>query len=218
MVPIFLSKYYEEDTLIGQKLMSPNEELRKCCQWQQQWKPGRTQTKLSHIIPHCLPAWACQLSLGIQSTCSCTPSDAGHWLEGTQQSGFYGGDPQQYQWSVQSQRKCLQPEGNYSKELKEALSVLMLCPPVFKFTPGSSTLLGCPRCTVIYRSDCRYLPYSIHFSEFMPFSSQENGQNMKILEVHHFRTTQKWLPTVNRCTKHYTERASLQQLTSLPMQ
>ena len=103
-------------------------------------------------------------------------------------------------------------------ELKEALSVLMLCPPVFKFTAGSSTLLGCPRCTVIYRSDCRYLPYSIHFSEFMPFSSQENGQNMKILEVHHFCTTQKWLPTVNRCTKHYTERASLQQLTSLPMQ
>ena len=48
---------------------------------------------------------------------------------------------------------------------KEVLSVLMLCAPVFIFTSGSSALLGHPRCG--YRSDCRYLPYSIHFSEFM---------------------------------------------------
>ena len=31
-------------------------------------------------------------------------------------------------------------------QTKEALSVLMLCTPVFIFTSGSSALLGCPRC------------------------------------------------------------------------
>ena len=41
--------------------------------------------------------------------------------------------------------------------LQEALSVLMLC-----------TL-------VVYGSDCRYLPYSIYFSEFMPISPWENS-------------------------------------------
>ena len=51
---------------------------------------------------------------------------------------------------------------------KEVLSVLMLCTPVFIFTSGSSALLGRPRC--VYRSDCRYLPCSIHFSEFIPIS------------------------------------------------
>ena len=30
--------------------------------------------------------------------------------------------------------------------VKETLSVLMLCAPVFIFTSGSSALLGCPRC------------------------------------------------------------------------
>ena len=42
------------------------------------------------------------------------------------------------------------------------ISVLMLYAPVFIFTSGSSAHV------VIYRSDCRYLPHSIHFSEFMP--------------------------------------------------
>ena len=49
--------------------------------------------------------------------------------------------------------------------IKEVLSVLMLCAPV------------------VYRSDCRYLPYSIHFSEFMSISLRENGQNTKILKM-----------------------------------
>ena len=37
--------------------------------------------------------------------------------------------------------------------VKEPLSVLVHCAPVFIFTSGSSALLG------VYRSDCRYLPY-----------------------------------------------------------
>ena len=41
----------------------------------------------------------------------------------------------------------------------------MLCTPVFIFTSVSSALYGAH--VVVYRSDCRYLPYSIHFSEFM---------------------------------------------------
>ena len=55
------------------------------------------------------------------------------------------------------------PLGN----LREALSLFILCAPVFIFTPVSSALLGTH--VVVYRSCCRYLPYSIHFSEFMPF-------------------------------------------------
>ena len=39
----------------------------------------------------------------------------------------------------------------------------MLRAPVFKFTSGSSALLGHPA----RLSDCCYLPYSIHISEFM---------------------------------------------------
>ena len=32
------------------------------------------------------------------------------------------------------------------QKIKEALSVLILCAPVFIFTSGSSALLGCPHC------------------------------------------------------------------------
>ena len=46
--------------------------------------------------------------------------------------------------------------------VKEALPVLMFCAPLFIYLH----LLGHP-CWVC-RSDCRYLPYSIHFSELMP--------------------------------------------------
>ena len=42
----------------------------------------------------------------------------------------------------------------------------MLCMPVFIYTSGSSALLGAH--VVVYQSDCQYLPYSIHGSEFMP--------------------------------------------------
>ena len=58
-----------------------------------------------------------------------------------------------------------------------------------------------------------YLPYSIHFSEFMPleFFSRENGQNMKILKVRHFRMIGNWPPTVTTVDVQSinTERASL---------
>ena len=40
---------------------------------------------------------------------------------------------------------------------------------------------------MVYRSDCRYLPYSIHFSEFMPKkSSQENEKNTRLHASTHF--------------------------------
>ena len=49
---------------------------------------------------------------------------------------------------------------------KEALSVLMLCAPVFIFTSGSSALLGCPHCGLsIWLSLCTiFRPATIHFS------------------------------------------------------
>ena len=60
----------------------------------------------------------------------------------------------------------------------KALSVLMLCAPIF----GSSALLGAH--VVVYPCDCHYLPYSIHFSEVKPFFfPRESGQKTKILKV-----------------------------------
>ena len=78
--------------------------------------------------------------------------------------------------------------------------------PVFIFRSGSSALLGRPRCG--YRSDCCYLPYSIHFSSLCRFISAENGQKTKILEVRRFRMIPKWPPTVTRPRKALTLRAS----------
>ena len=94
--------------------------------------------------------------------------------------------------------------------IKEALLVLMVCAPVFIFTSGSSALdlLGRPR-REVYWCHCRYLPYSINFSEFISFFSlRENRQNTKILEVRHFRMIRNWPPTVIGRAKHNTERAS----------
>ena len=67
---------------------------------------------------------------------------------------------------------------------------------------------------MVYQSDCCYLPYSIHFSAFMPKTiSRENGQNTKILQVRHFCMIWKWLPTNLLGQVHAqsinTERASL---------
>ena len=64
---------------------------------------------------------------------------------------------------------------------------------------------------MVYRSDCRYLPYSIHVSEFIyaNFVHEKMGKNARILEVCHFRMIRKWPPTVTRRAKHYSERASL---------
>ena len=88
--------------------------------------------------------------------------------------------------------------------IKEAFLVLMVCAPVFIFTSGSSALdlLGRPR-RVVYWCHCRYLPYSINFSEFISFFSlRENRQNTKILEVRHFRMIRNWPPTVIGRAKH----------------
>ena len=63
------------------------------------------------------------------------------------------------------------------KILKEGLSVLMLCAPVFTLIIGSSALLGCPCCG--FRSGCRYLPYSIHFSEFTIFFARKQQKYSK---------------------------------------
>ena len=68
---------------------------------------------------------------------------------------------------------------------KEVLSVLMLCTPVFIFTSCSSALSQRVH-VVVYQSDCRYLPYSIHFSEFMPISFTRKQTKTRILKVHHF--------------------------------
>ena len=65
----------------------------------------------------------------------------------------------------------------------------MLCAPVFIFMAAQ---LSEGAHVVVYQSDHRYVPYSIHFSEFVFFFSPENGQNTKILEACHFRMIQKW--------------------------
>ena len=43
----------------------------------------------------------------------------------------------------------------------------MLCAPVLIFISGRSALLVYAN-VMVYRSDCHYLPYSVHFSEFIP--------------------------------------------------
>ena len=69
--------------------------------------------------------------------------------------------------------------GSYDQKFKEAVSILMLCAPVFIFTSGVAQLFKGAH-VVVYRSDCRYLLYPIHFSQFMPIFSRVNRQNMKI--------------------------------------
>ena len=61
---------------------------------------------------------------------------------------------------------------------------------------------------MVYQSDCRYLPYSIHFYEFMP-DYFFYGQNTKILEVRHFRMT-----TVTGRAKHWYWESDFEQLGS----
>ena len=79
-------------------------------------------------------------------------------------------------------------------KFKEALSVLMLCAPVFIFTSSSSVLLGHPRC--FYWFDSHYLPCSIHFSEFMLICfSRKRTKPENIIW--------KRPPAVIRCAKHY---------------
>ena len=84
-------------------------------------------------------------------------------------------------------------------KLKEALSELMLCVPVFIFTSGSSALLGKLRCVL---SVWLWLLAIFNPLGLCQFFSWENGQNTKILEVRHFPVIGKWLLTVTRCAKH----------------
>ena len=82
-------------------------------------------------------------------------------------------------------------------DCKEALSVLMLCAPVFihVFISCSSTLLGRPCSGLsIWLS---LLAISIHFSEFISIFSQENRQNTKILKVFHFRVIRNVMQSIN---------------------
>ena len=66
-----------------------------------------------------------------------------------------------------------------------ALSVLMLCTPVFIFTSGSSALLGRPRCgSSIWLSLLAI--FNAFFWVYANFFSRENRQNTKVLEVRLF--------------------------------
>ena len=61
-------------------------------------------------------------------------------------------------------------------KFKEALSLWMLCAPVFIFTSDSSALLGRPRCG-------HYLPYSIHFWVYaIFFFMRKRTKHKKILK------------------------------------
>ena len=55
---------------------------------------------------------------------------------------------------------------------------------------------------VVYRSDCRYLPYSIHFSKFFPFIFTRKRTKHENTRSPPFRMIRRWLPTVTRRAKH----------------
>ena len=87
--------------------------------------------------------------------------------------------------------------------VKEALSVLMLCAPVFIFYIRQLSSFRMPTlwfadltvttCHIQYT----FLSLCCLFFYFFLFLSKENRQNMKILEV-----LWKWPSTVTRCAKH----------------
>ena len=85
-----------------------------------------------------------------------------------------------WKWHVwRFQKSCA--ESMPATVLKQALSVLMLCAPVFIFTSGSSALLGCPRCGLsIWLS-----PLAISNTLFWVYVNflRENRQNMKIQDM-----------------------------------
>ena len=79
------------------------------------------------------------------------------------------------------------------REKRECVHPLLLLLLLLLYTPFKEALSINALCTFVYiyiwqlsslRSDCRYLPYSTHFSESMTIFSTEDGQNAKILEVH----------------------------------
>ena len=78
---------------------------------------------------------------------------------------------------------------------KEALSVLMLCAPVFYIRQLSSRR---------GLSICRYLPFSNDSLSrvYDIFWARENARNTKILEVRHFRMIRKGPPMGTRGAKH----------------
>ena len=87
----------------------------------------------------------------------------------------------------------------------------MLCVPVFILTSGSSALLGRQPCD--FWSDCSYLSYAIHFSEFnfmqknfmRKWTKQENTQSWDSLTV--TKRTKHWY--WERLFNWYNWRASL---------
>ena len=81
--------------------------------------------------------------------------------------------------------------------IKEALSVLMLCTPVFIFTSSRAALLGHPRCGL----PIIWLLLLAIFNTLV-WEHEKKCQNTKILGVHHFCMIWKWLATVTRRAKH----------------
>ena len=64
---------------------------------------------------------------------------------------------------------------------RSCLSINALCACVYIYTSGNSAIVGHPRCgLLIWLSLQMYLPYSIHFSEFMPtlfYGKMDKTQN-----------------------------------------
>ena len=74
------------------------------------------------------------------------------------------------------------------KIFREALSVLMLCTPVFihVFTSCSSALLGCRHCGLSIWLSLLAI-FSTLFWVYVKFFSQENGQNTQVRHLHKIR-------------------------------
>ena len=86
--------------------------------------------------------------------------------------------------------------------LKEALSVLMLCVPVFIFLSSSSVLLGgCPRCGLSIWLSLLAI-FNTLFCVYANFFHENAEITRKRLQVGHFRTIPKWPPTATRRAKH----------------
>ena len=85
--------------------------------------------------------------------------------------------------------------------VKEALSVLMLCAPVFIFASGSSALLGRPCCGLSIWLSLLAI-FNTLFWVYVNFFHEKTNKTRKTLEVRHFRMIRKWPPTVTRRAKH----------------
>ena len=86
--------------------------------------------------------------------------------------------------------------------MKTSLQYYVLCAPVFILRSGSSALLECPPCHLSIWLALLAISNTLFYA-YAKKISRENIQKTKIFKVHHFRLTQKWLPTVTtrRCAK-----------------